>query len=99
MKEKIHPKYQETTIICACGASIRTRSTKQNLHVDICSNCHPFFTGKQKLIDSAGRVDKFKRRYEKKKEPKIKKGSSQEKSSAENKGLDGLDNIEGVDKG
>ena len=59
----------------------------------------PVFTGKQKLIDSAGRVDKFKRRYEKKKEPKIKKGSSQEKSSVENKGLDGLDNIEGVDKG
>jgi len=99
MKEKIHPKYQETTIVCACGASIHTRSTKQNIHVDVCSNCHPFFTGKQKLMDSAGRVDKFKRRYEKKKEqPKAKKESPKPPVSSEQKGLDVLNNIEGVDK-
>ena len=70
MKEKIHPKYKETTIVCACGETIHTRSTKQNIHIEICSKCHPFFTGKQKLIDSAGRVDKFRKRYEKIKKPK-----------------------------
>lgn len=63
MKEKIHPQYKETTIACVCGEVIHTRSTKQNVHVDICSKCHPFFTGKQKLIDSAGRVEKFSKRY------------------------------------
>ena len=63
MKEKIHPEYKETTIVCVCGETIRTRSTKQNIHVDICSKCHPFFTGKQKLVDSAGRVEKFSKRY------------------------------------
>ena len=70
MKDKIHPKYKETTIVCACGAVVETRSTKENIHVEICSKCHPFFTGKQKLVDSAGRVDKFKKRYAKKKPPK-----------------------------
>ena len=99
MKEKIHPKYQETTIVCACGASIETRSTKQNIHVDICSNCHPFFTGKQKLVDSAGRVDKFKRRYGKKKPPKEKKEASRGGALSDQKGLDALDNVEGADKG
>lgn len=63
MKEKIHPEYKETTISCVCGEVIHTRSTKQNIHVDICSKCHPFFTGKQKLVDSAGRVEKFTKRY------------------------------------
>ena len=67
MKEKIHPKYQETTITCACGTVIHTRSTKQNIRVEICSSCHPFFTGKQKFVDSAGRVEKFQKRYAKKK--------------------------------
>jgi large subunit ribosomal protein L31 len=66
MKEKIHPKYQDTTIACICGNVIHTRSTKQNIRVEICSNCHPFFTGKQKLVDSAGRVEKFQKRYAKK---------------------------------
>ena len=80
MKEKIHPKYKETAIVCACGNTIRTRSTKENIHVEICSACHPFFTGKQKLLDSAGRVDKFKKRYEKKKPPKAKKNDIKEKS-------------------
>lgn len=64
MKNKIHPQYKETTISCVCGEVIHTRSTRQNIHVDICSKCHPFFTGKQKLVDSAGRVEKFTKRYE-----------------------------------
>lgn len=63
MKEAIHPKYKETTITCACGNVIETRSTKENIRVEICSKCHPFFTGKQKLVDTSGRVDMFKKRY------------------------------------
>lgn len=63
MKEPIHPKYKETTITCACGNVIETRSTKENIRVEICSKCHPFFTGKQKLVDTSGRVDMFKKRY------------------------------------
>ncbi|MBU3934229.1 MAG: 50S ribosomal protein L31 [Candidatus Omnitrophica bacterium] len=63
MKPKIHPEYKETTISCACGAVIHTRSTKQNIRVEICSKCHPLYTGKQKLVDSAGRVEKFRRKY------------------------------------
>lgn len=63
MKETIHPKYKETTITCACGNVIDTKSTKENIRVEICSKCHPFFTGKQKLIDTSGRVDMFKKRY------------------------------------
>lgn len=63
MKEKIHPKYFETTITCACGNVIQTRSTVKDLHVEICSACHPFFTGKQKLVDTAGRVERFRRKY------------------------------------
>jgi len=70
VKDKIHPEYKETTIVCVCGEVIHTRSTKQNIHVDICSKCHPFFTGKQKLIDSAGRVEKFAKRYAGKVKPK-----------------------------
>ena len=61
MKEGIHPNYQPTTIKCACGEE--TRSTKQDIKVEICSKCHPFFTGKQKLVDTGGRVDKFKKKY------------------------------------
>jgi len=64
MKDKIHPEYKPTTIICACGAHVETRSTKENIRVDICSSCHPFFTGTQKLVDSAGMVEKFQKRYE-----------------------------------
>ncbi len=63
MKNNIHPKYDETTITCACGNVIKTRSTKENIRVEICSKCHPFFTGKQKLVDTGGRVDRFKKRY------------------------------------
>jgi large subunit ribosomal protein L31 len=63
MKAKIHPEYSETTIVCACGATIRTRSTKQNIKVGVCSQCHPFYTGKQKYLDTEGRVERFKRKY------------------------------------
>ncbi len=63
LKENIHPKYEKTTITCACGNVIETGSTKSNLRVEICSKCHPFFTGKQKLVDTGGRVDRFKKRY------------------------------------
>lgn len=63
MKEKIHPKYYRTRVTCACGASFETGSTKENLRVEICSNCHPFFTGKQKFVDTGGRVERFKRKY------------------------------------
>ena len=63
MKKDIHPEYYETTITCACGEVIHTRSTKKNIRVEICSKCHPFYTGKQKFVDSAGRVDKFKKKY------------------------------------
>ncbi|MCK4328416.1 50S ribosomal protein L31 [candidate division WOR-3 bacterium] len=66
MKEKIHPKYYETTITCACGNTVKTKSTSKELHVEICSKCHPFFTGKQKLVDTAGRVERFERKYGKK---------------------------------
>ena len=63
MKEGIHPKYEMTTITCACGNVIETRSTAKNITVEICSACHPFFTGKQKLVDTAGRIDRFRKRY------------------------------------
>lgn len=63
MKEGIHPDYKETTITCACGNVIKTRSTKENIRVEICSKCHPFYTGKQKLVDTGGRVDRFKKRF------------------------------------
>ncbi len=64
MKQGIHPDYKECTIKCACGNVITTRSTKGDLHVEICSKCHPFFTGKQKFVDAGGRLDKFKKRLE-----------------------------------
>ena len=63
MKENIHPKYEKTTITCACGEVIETSSTTKDIRVEICSKCHPFFTGKQRLVDTGGRVDRFKRRF------------------------------------
>lgn len=63
MKADIHPEYVETTVTCACGEVVQTRSTVPNLRVAICSKCHPFFTGRQKLVDTAGRVEKFRRKY------------------------------------
>ncbi|NLN46728.1 MAG: 50S ribosomal protein L31 [Clostridiaceae bacterium] len=66
MKDGIHPKYGNTTVRCACGETFETGSVRENLVVDICSKCHPFYTGKQKLVDTGGRVDKFKKRMEQK---------------------------------
>ncbi|MCA9161285.1 MAG: 50S ribosomal protein L31 [Planctomycetales bacterium] len=63
MKEGIHPRYQETTVTCGCGNSFVTRSTQQELKVDICSACHPFYTGKLKYVDAAGRIDKFQKKF------------------------------------
>jgi len=63
MKENIQPKFEETVLKCACGESFVTGSTKKELHVEICSKCHPFFTGKQKLVDTGGRVEKFKKKF------------------------------------
>ena len=67
MKKKIHPDYREATITCACGNVFHTRSTKENIKVEICSACHPFFTGKEKFVDSAGRVEKYRKKYGEKK--------------------------------
>jgi large subunit ribosomal protein L31 len=63
VKPNIHPEYLETTVHCACGAKWQTRSTSKDLHLDICSQCHPFFTGRQKLIDTEGRVDRFTKKF------------------------------------
>jgi len=64
MKTGIHPKYEETTVTCACGNTFTTRSTRPNLRVDVCSNCHPFYTGEQRIVDTAGQVDRFMRRLQ-----------------------------------
>ena len=63
MREDIHPRYDKAVVVCACGHTFETRSAKAEIHVDICSACHPFFTGKQKLVDTAGRVERFRRKY------------------------------------
>lgn len=63
MKDGIHPKYQDSTITCICGNSIKTRSTRGDVHVEICSACHPFYTGKQNIVDTAGRVERFRKKY------------------------------------
>jgi large subunit ribosomal protein L31 len=68
MKSAIHPTYKKSKVTCVCGNTFETRSTIGDLHIEICQNCHPFYTGKQKLLDSAGRVEKFNRKYAKKKE-------------------------------
>jgi large subunit ribosomal protein L31 len=65
MREKIHPRYVEATVICACGNTWQTRSTKETVHLDVCSRCHPYFTGEQRIVDTAGRVERFRKRYEK----------------------------------
>ncbi len=65
MKAEIHPNYEVTTITCACGEVIHTRSTKQNIRIEICSKCHPFYTGEKKFVDSAGRIERFEKRYKK----------------------------------
>ena len=64
MKEKIHPRYIESTIVCACGNTWQTRSTSPTVHLDICSKCHPYFTGEARIVDTAGRVERFRKRYQ-----------------------------------
>ena len=86
MKDKVHPDYKETRIMCVCGEVINTRSTKENIHVELCSKCHPFFTGKQKLIDSAGRVEKFSKRYAGKVKSKAKTPEAPAAGTTEAKG-------------
>jgi large subunit ribosomal protein L31 len=71
MKKDIHPNYVEATVHCSCGNTFTTRSTKPELRIELCSQCHPFYTGKQKLVDSGGRVERFNRRFDKKAEPSI----------------------------
>jgi large subunit ribosomal protein L31 len=66
MKQGIHPQYFETTVTCACGHVIETRATQQNIKIEVCSSCHPFFTGKHKLLDTEGRVERFLNKYKKK---------------------------------
>lgn len=63
MKPEIHPNYESATVHCACGNTFQTRSTQKDIHLDVCSVCHPFFTGKQRLVDTAGRVDRFNKKY------------------------------------
>ena len=63
MKPNVHPVYKTMTAVCACGNSINTRSTSESIHVEVCSACHPYFTGKQRMLDTAGRVDRFRRKY------------------------------------
>jgi large subunit ribosomal protein L31 len=76
MKPKIHPEYKEVKVICSCGNAFTTRSTLgKELHVEVCSSCHPFYTGKQKMVDTAGRVEKFRQKYTKKK-PAAKQASA-----------------------
>jgi large subunit ribosomal protein L31 len=75
LKKDIHPQYHLTKVVCACGNTFETRSTIKEIHVEICSNCHPFFTGKQKLVDTAGRVEKYRRKYSQDKEKKDKANS------------------------
>ncbi|HUG56034.1 MAG TPA: 50S ribosomal protein L31 [Candidatus Limnocylindrales bacterium] len=71
MKEKIHPKYVQAKVVCACGNTFTTGSTKPELHVEVCSKCHPFFTGKQHLMDIQGRVERFNKRYAKKEQAAV----------------------------
>lgn len=79
MKQDIHPEYDVITVTCSCGNTFQTRSALGDLKVEICSECHPFFTGKQKMVDSAGRIDKFELRYGKKKEKKQKEDKARKK--------------------
>ncbi len=81
MKEGIHPEYKETTITCVCGNVIHTRSTKKDIKTEICSSCHPFMTGKQKIMDTAGRVERFKKKYEAKAESSSTKKTASKKAT------------------
>ncbi len=81
MKQDIHPEYKIATVHCSCGNTFQTRSTKSELRVEICSNCHPFYTGKQKLIDAGGRVERFQRRYAKQQEQSTARAAERERAT------------------
>jgi len=83
MKDKIHPKYVETTVHCACGFTYKTYSTREKMKVDICSQCHPFYTGKTKILDSAGQVERYRRRFGATKGTKILTASQKAKLEAD----------------
>lgn len=83
MKDKIHPKYEETTVTCGCGNSFVTRSTLEKVRIEICSACHPFYTGKQKFVDTAGRVEKFQKKYNWDKLRKAKSAATEAETPAE----------------
>jgi len=85
MKEIIHPKYEDCIISCACGYTFKTRSTKPSIKLEICSNCHPFFTGRQKLIDTAGRVERFKKRFAKTDGKTVLRNKTKEKNLTQKK--------------
>lgn len=85
MKSSIHPEYREVTVHCACGASWQTRTTAKELHLDICSQCHPFFTGRQKLIDTEGRVDRFTKKFGAQTVEKVKTAAKAKKEAAAKK--------------
>lgn len=84
MKKEVHPEYQETVVKCSCGETFTTRSTKAELHVEICSKCHPFYTGKQKFVDTGGRVERFQKKYgDVKRAPKAKAPSPESPAKEE----------------
>ncbi len=83
MKKQIHPKYVEATVTCGCGETFATRSTKEKIVIEVCGKCHPFYTGKQKYVDSAGRIEKFQRKYNWKGAPPAAKGSESNDKEAQ----------------
>ena len=83
MKPEIHPNFKETTIICACGAEFKTMSAKDELKIEVCSKCHPFFTGKRKFVDTDGRVEKFRKKYNLPAEPVVAESAENETSQEE----------------
>lgn len=85
MKPEIHPEYQTATITCACGNVVETRSTKGSFTVDVCSACHPFYTGRQKMLDTAGRVDRFRRKYAATGGKTVRKTKATKKAAAQKK--------------
>ncbi len=85
MKPKIHPSYVEATVVCACGETFKTRSNKPTIRVDVCSKCHPLFTGREKLVDTAGRVERFQKRAEKGTAARAKKTAAKKEKETEKK--------------
>ena len=93
MKEGIHPKYQEVEARCACGNTFKTRSTKPELHLEICSACHPFFTGRQKLIDPEGRVERFNKKFGTQTVAQLKTGNAQQAQALTNSRFEALRHV------